>query len=197
MLLGLVKVNAIFIYFFSESNNVKSVKSFGCYDIFEYLCSMKNSNNPSIQPEPSSLVTEIFRKKAVNYLVCFNEQCECKEHCLRWLTGCQIEQHLESVISVNPRNPKHGGESCTLFRPDNRVAMKMGLTVFYENMTGRQETLIRKHLIRIYNRRVYYEMRNGIRLITPADQQRIAAVCRQHGFNGPFIYDGEREEWDW
>jgi len=36
-------------------------------------------------------------------------------------------------------------------------------------------------------------MRNGLRSITPADQQRIAAVCRQHGYNGPFVYDDEQE----
>ena len=37
-------------------------------------------------------------------------------------------------------------------------------------------------------------MRKGLRLISPEDQEVIAAVCRSHGWNGPLVYDGEQEE---
>ena len=40
-------------------------------------------------------------------------------------------------------------------------------------------------------------MRNGKRLIIPEDQEIIAAVCRLHGWNGPFVYDGEEEDGLW
>ena len=39
-----------------------------------------------------------------------------------------------------------------------------------------------------------FEMRKGLRLISPEDQEIIAAVCRSHGWNGPLVYDGEQEE---
>lgn len=39
-----------------------------------------------------------------------------------------------------------------------------------------------------------YEMLKGLRLISPEDQEIIAAVCRSHGWNGPLVYDGEQEE---
>ena len=48
-----------------------------------------------------------------------------------------------------------------------------------------------------YNKKVYYWLRNGEKTITPEDQQFIEDVCRQHGYNGPFVYDSEHQEWVW
>ena len=164
-----------------------------------------------------------FRKKAEHYLVCFNDQCECRERCLRWLVGCQTDPAPVAAMSVNLRHPSLGGDHCELYRPKERVMMKRGLLHFYDNMTGRQEHDIRHQLISIYNRKVYYQMRNGRRLINPAAQQHIAAVCQQlGGFNAEsggrgdglrrvdavrhsrggdgnhtLCYDGEVEDFDW
>lgn len=141
--------------------------------------------------------TDIFRQKADHYLVCLNDQCSCREQCLRWLTGNFVDSQFESVVSVNLRNPQVGGEQCKLFRPRVRVTMKRGLTQFYVSMTGRQEHDIRQELIKIFNRKGYYQLRNGQRLITPEQQHLIEHVCRQHGWNGPFQYDGEELDYDW
>lgn len=155
---------------------------------------MENQNNPS---EVSRHDANIFRQKADHYLVCFNDLCPCREQCLRWLTGIYTDPQLVSTVSVNLRNPKVGGEQCLLFRPKVRIIMKRGMMQFYVNMTGRQEHAIRQKLISIYNRKVYYQMRNGLRLITPEQQQEIEQVCRNHGWNGPYLYDGEDEDFAW
>ena len=166
-----------------------------------YLCSKVINKDMKKQNRPSSAVMEQeadeFRKKAEHYLVCFNDQCECRERCLRWLVGCQTDPAPVAAMSVNLCHPGLGGDHCELFRPKVRVMMKRGLLHFYDNMTGRQEHDIRHQLISIYNRKVYYQMRNGRRLINPAVQQHIAAVCQQHGYNGPLCYDGEVEDFDW
>ena len=41
------------------------------------------------------------------------------------------------------------------------------------------------------------EMRKGLRLISPEDQEVIAAICRSHGWDGPLVYDGEEECMRW
>ena len=64
-------------------------------------------------------------------------------------------------------------------------------------MPGRVEHNIRQELIWHFGRTQYFEMRNGKRLISPEDQEVIAAVCRSNGWNGPFVYDGEQEDWTW
>ena len=40
-------------------------------------------------------------------------------------------------------------------------------------------------------------MHNGKRLIILEDQKIIAAVCRHHRWNGPLVYDGDEEDWQW
>ena len=40
-------------------------------------------------------------------------------------------------------------------------------------------------------------MRNGTRLISTDDETAIAAICRSHGWEGPFVYDGEEEGLQW
>ena len=67
----------------------------------------------------------------------------------------------------------------------------------YYDMPGRMEKDIRWALISAFGRRQYFEMRKGDRLITPERQQQILDTCRRFGWQGPIIYDGEQEEWDW
>ena len=71
------------------------------------------------------------------------------------------------------------------------------MTQFYVDMPGRMEHNIRQELIWTFGRSQYFEMRNGKRLISPEEQETIAAVCRSHGWIGPLVYDAEQEDWLW
>lgn len=172
------------------------MKSFGQLPFFAYFCNMKTKRKQPLSATHQS-EADIFRQKADHYLICFNDLCPRREQCLRWLAGCHIDPQLVSTVSVNLRNRQVSGEQCNLFRPKMKVAMKRGLTLFYVNMTGSQERMIRRQLIDIFNRKVYYQLRNGRRLINPEQQQVIEQVCRSHGWNGPFQYDGEELEYNW
>lgn len=156
--------------------------------------SKKRQQSSTVARQPDA---DIFRRKADHYLVCFHDQCPRREQCLRWLAGCHVDPQLVSTVSVNLRNPQVGGEQCVLFRPKVRVTMKRGMKLFYVDMTGSQEHAVRWSLIDLFNRKVYYQLRNGLRLITPEQQRLIEQVCRQHGWDGPFKYDGEEEDYDW
>ena len=140
---------------------------------------------------------EVFRGKTHNYALCFIESCPLKEQCLHWLVGQYADTMPFVQISMNPRNPQIGGENCVKFRQNVRVVKKKGMTHFYYDMPGRMEHNIRQELIYTFGRTQYFEMRNGKRLISPEDQEVIAAVCRSHGWDGPFVYDGEEEDWLW
>ncbi len=75
--------------------------------------------------------------------------------------------------------------------------MKRGLIHFYHDMPGYMEKAIRGTLISCFGRKQYFEMRKGDLIITPDQQQTIERTCRQHGYEGAFVYDGEQEDWDW
>ena len=140
---------------------------------------------------------EDFRKKARNYLVCFMDNCPLHEQCLRWLVGQYADPTLISYNAINPHNPKMGGEQCEMFRKKQRAIMKRGLTHLYDDMPGRMEHRIRALLILLWGHKKYYEVRKGERLITPEMQNDVEDSCRHHGWTGPFIYDGEEEDWLW
>ena len=84
-----------------------------------------------------------------------------------------------------------------MFRPNKRAMMKRGFKNMYHDMPGYMERRIRWQLIASFGRRIYFEMRKGDRLITPAQQQTILNVCRANGWQGPINYDGEQEDWLW
>jgi hypothetical protein len=140
---------------------------------------------------------EAFRGRTHHYLMCFIDSCPLKDRCLHWLVGQYGDPQPWALMSMNPRNPKVGGEKCEKFRPNERTVMKKGMTHFYVDMPARVEKAIRQALIMQFGRTQYFEMRNGKRLITPSDQELIADICHDYGWNGPFVYDGEEEDWLW
>ncbi|SEW10438.1 hypothetical protein SAMN04487827_1543 [Prevotella sp. khp7] len=154
---------------------------------------MKTKNNTLSSTQPQ----EAFREKVSHYLVCFIESCPLREQCLRWLVGQYADTMPLAYNAINPRNPKIGGEECVMFRKEQRVVMKRGLTHLYLEMPGLVEHRVRRMLIGMWGHKKYYEVRKGDRLITPEMQNDVETVCRYHGWKGPIVYDGEEESWLW
>ena len=84
-----------------------------------------------------------------------------------------------------------------MFRKNQRVVMKRGLTHLYDDMPARIEKRIRQLLIQFWGRKKYFETRKGERLITPEMQEDVVDACRHHGWEGPIVFDGEEEDWIW
>ena len=152
---------------------------------------MEDINNIALEQETA------FRAKADTYLLCFVAQCPLRDQCLRWLVGRYADPSLFGLMSVNPFYETVGTQQCSLFRSSQRVMLKYGFTRLYENMPSRIEKAIRSRLYFLFGRKQYFEMRKGERPVTPDQQQQLADVCRQCGWQGPIVYDGEQEGWVW
>ena len=98
-----------------------------------------NTKKDKQQLTPSQ--EEVFREKTHHYLMCFIESCPLREQCLHWLVGLYGDTMPYAQVSMNPRNPKVGGENCEKFRPNVRVILKKGMTHFYLDMPGRSPHL--------------------------------------------------------
>lgn len=140
---------------------------------------------------------EIFRERAPHYLVCHIERCPLRDHCLRWLVGRYADSRPLAVNSVNPLHPQVATQECPLYRENRIEVHAKGMVHFYDDMPKRKEANIRDRLIGMYNRRKYYEYRNGVRLITPEMQQDILRVCQESGWTAPPRYDGSEEDYVW
>ena len=110
---------------------------------------------------PSTL-EEAYKARDPHYLTCFRDECPLSSSCLRYACGEYVDKEYYFVEAVNPRYPKVATSECPAYRKNETLMMKTGLTKFYEQMTSRQEHAIRSHLIRHYNRKVYYWLRNGV-----------------------------------
>ena len=156
-----------------------------------------NDNNTMLLKAEFAGDAEVLQAKAEHYLVCFHDGCERHAQCLRWVVGLYNNDNEVAKFAINPRCRDMQNGHCPLFRSCEKTVMKHGLTHFYEGMTGKQERQIRQLLIARFNRKTYYQIRNGKRLIAPGEQHDIEALCRKCGWTGPFVYDGETEDYVW
>jgi len=151
----------------------------------------------NIQKTLESLRAEAFRKKAYHYLVCYMENCPLHDECFRYQVGQFADTEPLARTAVNPLHEGVATTDCPMFRPEQRAVVKFGLTRLYDDMPHRIEKAVRNRLIALFGFRAYYQMRGGDRPINPEQQQIIADTCRQNGWEGPVVYDGEDEDWDW
>ena len=141
---------------------------------------------------------EIFREKAVNYLVCFNNHCPLHERCLRYDVGQAADPQLRAVSAVHPNYEHAKDGQCDLFRDHTPQRMNVGMKQhFYTDMPAHMAVAIKKRLIALNSRATYYQYHNGRRPITPQMQQYIEQVCREEGWQGPLVFDGETEDYVW
>ena len=155
--------------------------------------------NEQTQPQMPTAEQEadIFRQQASVYMVCFHDGCERHGQCLHWLVGQHVNDEAVVLPAVSPRNRLVRSGQCPLFRPKVYATLKRGMMHFYDQMPGRLEHGIREELIGLFNRKVYYQLRNGERAISPDEQSVIADVCRRHGWPGSLDYDGEEAGYVW
>lgn len=161
---------------------------------FAEMNKLTSQQGKDVAPKTES---DIYREKAENYLVCFNSQCPKCECCLRYLVGEYASERPLALTAINPRHPKVATSECPVFRSNEQVVMKRGLTHFYDDMPSRKEYVVRHSLIAAFGRKNYFLMRKGERLITPEEQDVIADTCRQLGWTGELRYDGEQIGYDW
>lgn len=140
---------------------------------------------------------QMLRKKALSNMVCFMEQCPLHERCLRWQAGAYVPAERRVATCVSPRYEGAATEQCDLYCSDEPVHMPLGMRHFFDDMPARIAAGIRRSLINHNCRTTFYKYQSGRRPITPDYQRLIEAVCRRHGWNGPFNYDGEYVGYVW
>ena len=138
---------------------------------------------------------ELFTEHAKNYLLCYNNQCEKHEQCLRWILKDYVPKEQASVTAVNPLYTDKSG--CSLFQSSEKRKMAVGMTKFYDEMPRKKGQSIRDTLEGHFGHTMYYLYRNGERPITPDMQEYIKKVCIRNGWNEEAVYDGFTEEYEW
>jgi len=140
---------------------------------------------------------QILKKKATTYMVCFNDNCQQHEQCLRWKVSQYVPEEVYSVLCISPHYSKYLEGKCDMFRSAEIIRMPIGLTGFYNDMPGWMERKVKNTLIGELGRTNYYKYHRGDRPIPPTLQERIEKLCKEEGWEQPLKYDDYIEDFLW
>ena len=128
-----------------------------------------------------------------HYLLCFNDDCALADECLHRLTARSGRQKDEVLTAVNP--VRSSGKSCRYYKPNKVVTMAYGMVDSFHEVKADHIASLRNVLIHHFGRGSYYLRRNGLRPITPEEQQYISSIFRQFGYEAKFDRMEEETEW--
>ena len=128
-----------------------------------------------------------------HYILCFNEGCPLADSCLHRLAARSGRQKDELVTAVNPA--RCNGESCQHYKENKVVTMAYGMVDSFHEVKADHIASLRNTLINHFGRGSYYLRRNGLRAITPEEQQYIGSIFRSFGYEAR--YDRTEEETQW
>ena len=128
-----------------------------------------------------------------HYLLCFNDDCALSDECLHRLAARSGRQKDEVVTAVN--SVRCSGNSCRYFKPNKVVTMAYGMKGSFHEVKADDIASLRNTLICHFGRGSYYLRRNGLRPITPEEQQYIGGVFRKYGYEIKFDRMEEETQW--
>ena len=134
---------------------------------------------------------------SAHYLPCFIDGCSRHETCLHWLTGQNTTQNELNILCVNPMNPEVKADRCPLYRENRIVRYGRGMMNLLDKMPAGTGRAVRTRLISLLSRKIFYEIRNGKRPVSPDQQQQIAAICQEYGWTADLQFDSWEEDYQW
>ena len=128
-----------------------------------------------------------------HYMLCFNDDCPLADECLHRLAARSGRQTDEVVTAVNP--VRCSGKSCRYYKPNKMATMAYGMKSSFHEVKADDIASLRNTLINHFGRGSYYLRRNGLRPITPDEQQFIRSIFNNYGYEAKF--DRMQEETQW
>ena len=128
-----------------------------------------------------------------HYLLCFNDECALGDECLHRLAARSGRQKDEVTLAVNPA--RCSGTSCRHYKENKVVMMAYGMKDSFHEIKADHIASLRNQLISHFGRGSYYLRRNGLRPIIPEEQQYIASVFRNYGYDLKFDRMEEETQW--
>lgn len=141
-----------------------------------------------------------------NFIHCFatDGQCPKRRECLRALAaGLPLKTPHNHNLAIRTTDPRyiatlHGGENCLLFRSSAPKRYARGMSRMYDEVPGKVSAELRRLVQCCFSCRSYYfSSRKGERLISPEEQNQIAAVFRRLCPNIQPAYDEFEDTYDW
>ena len=84
-----------------------------------------------------------------------------------------------------------------MYQKDEIVKYAIGMMHIFDAIPYPIARSVKKRLINLFSRKRFYEYRNGVRPIPPHEQQQIARIFKEEGWEGEILYEGWSEDYNW
>lgn len=132
-----------------------------------------------------------------NYLFCHCNQCPRHKKCLRYQAALCIPDDVPHYSSINPNYQKAKDNSCGYFQSCDTARFARGMDHILDNIPYKVAVSIRKDLLSMMGRSMYYRIRNKERLLHPVEQEQVFAVFTKHGIKTKPEFDEYIDMLDW
>lgn len=138
-----------------------------------------------------------FSKVPYQYDMCIDTKCSKATTCLRHLAGQSITEDTPYCTIINPKFINSLKGDCPYYRSNTKVRYAKGFIKMLEALPHNQMRTVISHLMSHFERNMYYRIRRGERVLTPAEQKKILNILRNCGVTAPQSFDSYVEEYDW
>ncbi|MBR6339815.1 MAG: hypothetical protein IKR63_06800 [Alloprevotella sp.] len=136
------------------------------------------------------------------FALCSSSSCPRADGCLHRAAALLLPAPPASPPTIAGVNPYHvamgeAGEACPSYLPAAPVRMARGFRrVMDEGLTRRGYAEAMSRLRGLFSSGPLYERRNGVTLLTPAEQEAVAAILVDCGAQEPVAFDAYEEHFD-
>ncbi|MDR0370277.1 MAG: DUF6078 family protein [Prevotellaceae bacterium] len=132
-----------------------------------------------------------------NYLICLHRECPKADNCLRHLAAEVIPSEVKQLNIINPKYLASFESDCTCYKAAEKMRYAKGFVKMLENMPYKQMQHVSRSLIAHFGRMMYFRMRKGDRLLSPAEQQSLLVIVGHCGISQPQDFDEYIENYEW
>jgi len=134
-----------------------------------------------------------FSNVPYNWAVCFNNNCPLAEDCLRHHVAQILPNNTERTTCITPLALQDG--KCQWFASCEPVTTAWGLNRLYDKVYHKDYAPLKKRIATaLRGRSNYYRYNNGELTLTPEEQQQIANIMAEMGYNEPPVFEHYRKE---
>ena len=132
-----------------------------------------------------------------NYTLCIKGNCPKATICLRHKATLMIQADVQKWSIVSPAYLAQMVGECSMYRSAEKVRYARGFVRMMSAMTVHQSHMVKECLIATFGMAMYYRMRKGTRLITPAEQEIIYNLLEQQSVTERPAFDAYTEDYLW
>lgn len=131
------------------------------------------------------------------YTLCLKSDCSKAATCLRYAATETMPAEMQKWSILSPKYLTQMEGECPHYRSTEKVQYARGFVRMMSALTVQQAHTVKDSIVAAFGMNMYYRMRRGERLITPAEQEAIYALLEKQGIAERPEFDAYVEDYLW